>query len=52
MQLPLFLPFYPLHARSLQEGLPLSGGVRLKETYILKVCITDGDVSIWDLIHC
>lgn len=53
MKLPLLLPVYALHPCCLEESLPLSGGVRLKETSILKVSIADVDVSvfIWDLIH-
>lgn len=53
MQLPLLLPLDPLHASSLKDGLPLSGGERLQETSVPHVCVTDGGigVSVWDLIH-
>lgn len=53
VQLPLLLPLYPLHACSLQEGLPLSGGERLQETSVTDVSVTAGSisVSIWDLIY-
>lgn len=53
VELPLLLPVYALHPRCLEESLPLFGGVRLKETSILQLSITDVDVSVFilDLIH-
>lgn len=54
MKLPLLLSVYTLHPCCLQESLSLFGGVRLKETSILQLSITDVDVSVFvkDLIRC
>lgn len=54
MKLPLLLLVNTLHPRCQEESLPLSGRVRLKETLILQLRITDVDVNVfmWDLIHC
>lgn len=53
MKLPLLLAVYALHPRRLEESLPLSGGVRLEETPVLQLCITDVDVGVFirDLIR-
>lgn len=46
MKLPLLLSIYPLHSCSREERLPLSGGIRLQETSLLQLSITDVDVNV------
>lgn len=50
MKLPLLVPVDAFHPCCEEESLPLSGGVRLKES---SVSVVDVDVIVllWDLIH-
>lgn len=54
MKLPLLIPVYALHPRCQEESLPLPGGVRLKETSVVQLSITDVDVGVFirDAILC